>query len=503
MKINKIKKDSLILLLVILFLLLTGIWTAYAYKDTIINYYYRTMKSPQEYYVYLEKRGLYELLSGFSRDEASKEETDYAYDISSNISFGKNALNSILDTALGSNLTDLEKHLGLTLDNIGLDVLLASKDNLHNENVTIRLNDKELLTAELFLDTVTNRMSFRIPELSKAYLTNTQDETEAAANTYELKKKLHDTDLPMQILARYLELYFKKPGSVSMEQKVTLSLDKEDIECNLLTVTFTHMELKELYLDLLKTARVDEDLMSLLPLVNMTEDQYQKALDRIENIISDRYSEDSPEAVLQMKLYVDRNGRILSREVSSLDQTTIGYTVLKKEDYLEYEFNLTTAPLMDSLHINGTNRRVGDHNQGAISILAKCPSFLSTSDMNIDITYEGLKALVYDNHYFLEGAFTFSSDKLGGIQLTSVFSYEDKQQLNTTAIRLGTSPLLTIDSTNTLLSNYKVAEPDPTASLYDFQEYNQYLSGIDLEDYLTSLTKSLGIRRDALNDLLP
>ena len=501
MKNNSKKKSSIILLLIILFVLLTGAGAAYANKDALINSYYRIMKSPREYYVYLEKHGLYELLSALPNDEDSGEVT-YAYDISSNISFHKNELNSILDTVLGTNLTDLEKLLGISLDNVGLDLLLASENYMHNETITLKLNDTKLLTAELFLDSVAQRMSLRFPELSDAYLTQSLGEAKASTNTYELQQKLLHTDLSEQILSRYIELYFNNLGTVTLEQKVSLSLDKTDIECNVLTVNFTQEEARELYLTLLETAKTDEDILFLLPLLNMTKAQYLQSLDKISEIISGNHVEENQEAVLQMKLYVDGNGRILSREINTLGKPSFGYTFLAKEDYLEYELQLSHASTNRVLRISGTNRKIDEYNQGEATLNVKNPSLISDSDIDIDITYEDVKSISYEKQHYLEGTFTLSSEKLTGIQITSAFSFKDNQQLNTTAIRLGASPFIIINSTGMPLTDYEVIRPDHSDSLHDFLEYNKYLSEIDFEGYLTSLTDSLGIKREVLTDLL-
>ena len=496
------KRSKIILLLVILLILLAGAGIAYANKSALINSYYRVMRSPKEYYIYLEKYGLYELVNSLPRDGISGRD-HYAHDISSNITFHQNELNSVLDTAVGSNLKDLENLLGIPLNNIGLDVILASDHYMLNEIMSLKLNDTKLLTTELFLDSAAQRMSLRFPELSDSYLTKSLGKGEETMNLHELQQKLLHTDLSKRILRRYTELYFSHLGTVTLEQKVTLSLNKIDTKCSLITVMFTQEQVREFYHSLLETAKSDEDILSLLPLLHTTREQYLQSLYRLESIISERYYGEDQEAVQRLELYVDHTGKVLSRELITFGKTTLGYTLLSKEDYLEYDFHLSQASTNSELRISGTNRRLEHNNQGEIALYLRHPAHFSDPDINIDITYEGMRNVNYEGQHYLEGAFTLSSKRLAGIQITSAFSRSDSLQLNTTAIRLGASPLVEINSTVKPLANYEILQPSATGPRYDLSEYNQYLSGIDLEAYLASLTNSLGINPEALVDLLP
>jgi hypothetical protein len=499
MKNNCKKRSRSILLLLILITLLAG--AAYANKATLINSYYRYLKSPREYYIYLEKHGLYKLASTLPKDDASIKDT-YAYDISSNITFQRNELDSILDTVLGTNLTDLEKHLEIPLNKLGLDVLLAFEKDMLNETIGIKLNGTKLLTTELFLDSTAQRMSLRFPELSDAYLSQALVEREDTSNMHELQQRLLHSDLPERILRRYMDLYFSHIGTVTMEKKVTLSLDKSETECNLLTVTFTPEEVRELYLTLLETAKSDVDILSLLPLLNITQEQYWKSVNRGGQIISEQFTGINKESALQLKLYVDHKGRILGREINTLGKFTLGYTLLAKEDNLEYELHLSHASTDCELLINGVNRKIEEDNQGTIALYVKNPVQSFNSDIDLDITYEDVRSVIYKGQHYLEGDITLSSKKLAGLLITSIFSYKDSLQHNTTAIRLGASPLVEINSTGKPLPDYHIIRPTDSGPRYDISEYNKYLSGIDYKEYLTSVADSLGIEREVLLDLL-
>lgn len=72
---------------------------------------------------------------------------------------------------------------------------------------------------------------------------------------------------------------------------------------------------------------------------------------------------------------------------------------------------------------------------------------------------------------------------------------------NTTSIRLGASPLVTIDSTMIPkpATQPEVAVSDATR--YDISQFDQYLADINLKEYLRSVAVSLGMEPDRLIEL--
>ena len=158
MKNNRRKRGGIVLLLLILCIILMGGITAYNNKDLLINYYNLHTKSPAKYYTYLEQHELYRLLSSYSKETIDHKKT-YAYDISSNISIHRKELDATLDTVLGTNLTDIEKSLGISIQNLSLDLLLASNEYHFNKTVDINLNDTKLITAQLLFDVLPGKLS--------------------------------------------------------------------------------------------------------------------------------------------------------------------------------------------------------------------------------------------------------------------------------------------------------------------------------------------------------
>jgi hypothetical protein len=494
------RRNRVILILIIVLGILTGGRVAYANKDTLINHFYLITKSPSDYYTYIEQYGLYQHLSSSSGE--ATEEAASAYNISSQISFHRKELDSVLETSLGTNLTNLEELLGIPIQSVGVNIHHASVAQYLNETIGIHLNNTNLITAELYMDSFAQNLSLRLPELSKAYLTKSLNQGNVDQTINEEQGKLIDKDLMKRILGRYTEIYFNQLGTVTLQEKVPLSLDTLEVECNLLTVTFTKDEAMSLYLTLFNTAKSDEDILSLLPSLHITEEQYLQMLEKAQLGISEVFNVTSKESTLQMKLYVDKKGHILGRELTSFGQDNIGYTRLTQEDHQEYELHLSLVATDHKLNIKGTNRQIEDANQGKLAVRLHAPSITSAPDLSLDVTYEDASVIVKHGRHYMAGSYTLSTEKLAGIQVTSEFNINEDQQLNTTVIRLGASPLITINTEGSPLAESSITLPEDTSTQFDSNQYEDYFASMDLEGYLTTLADSLGINPESIMDLL-
>ncbi|MDF2486496.1 MAG: hypothetical protein K0R46_2664, partial [Herbinix sp.] len=352
MKYNSRKRSRIILILLIIIVLLSGAGIAYANRDTLINQYFLLTKSPKEYYTYIEQYGMYRLITSVPK-QSTPEGDSNAYNLTSKISFNRGELDSVMSSAAGTSLKDLENMLGIPIDSVGLTMVHVSGDQKTDETIDIKLNDTKLITAELFLDEVAQKLSMRFPEISKAYLTASFDTSETSQGTYQEQLELLNTDILTRISKRYMELFFDRLKHVTLEKNVPLSLDTMAVICNQLTITITREEAEELFLTLFDTARADEDILSLLPLLHMTKDQYLQVIGEAESAIYEELEEHSDEDALQMKLFVDRSGHILSRELTTFGYSTFGYTFLGDEDYKEYELHLTHGATDRKLSIHG------------------------------------------------------------------------------------------------------------------------------------------------------
>lgn len=501
MKNNRKKRMRTVLLPVILCIILMGGLAAYKNKDLLINYYNLHTKSPAKYYTYLEQYGLYRLQSYASKEKTDHKKT-YAYDISSNISFHQKELDAALETVLGTNLTDLENILGISIQNLSLDLLLASNEYHFNKTVDINLNDTKLISAQILFDALTRKLSLRFPDLSEAYLTHSFGNNDPSPKIHQEKLSVLIKERMERIARRYMDLYFNHLGTVTLNKKQPLSLTSITTECNQLTISFTPEESMQFLNVLIDTAKNDPDILTLLPQLSITKEQYQRALERLEVFIAKQLEEYPGTLPLQMKLYVDSSGHILGRELICFGAPILRYTFLKNKHYEEYAVSLSHAATNHSLRINGKNRRLEGANQGSLTILLEAPTLNPSSEMNLDINYEKLRSYILEGRRFIEGSLTLSTEKLGGLQITSDFYTDKDTQHNTTAIRLGASALITVTSTGAFPTNYQVSLPENQSNRFDSSQYEEFLSTMEFESYLRTQSKALGIDYDNLMKLL-
>ncbi len=493
---SKRSRRRILIILIFLSIIISGAGIAYANRAFLSNKYFMLTKSPKEYYTYVEKYGLYQLINSLP-EKTTLLPKEYAYDTSSTVTLQREELDSVLLSAFGISLEDAEKLLGIPFKNIGFDTSLVSKDHKTNEIIKLKLNETKLLTTDILLNYDANELSMQFPELSDAYLTRTLDE-EAAPSDDEDAFPSPSTELLGNISKRYLDLFFANITNVTLTKEVPLSLNSLSVECNQLTITLSRDEVASLTATLFESARSDTDVFRLLQLSHVPKEQYFKVLDDIEYRIKQELQEHSPEDTVLMKLYVDKQGYILGREITSFGYSTLSYTFLSDDTSQEYDIRLIHDASGRLLSITGENKKIGEEDQGSISLLLGDPSKSDQSDTSVKLTYENVRREWTDGHPYLNGKFTLSSAQLMGLHITSDFSTNANQQLNTTSIRLGASPLVTIDSTIIPRAAVQLGEADSDAARYDISQYDQYLADINLKEYLRSVAVSLGIDPERL-----
>lgn len=493
---NKRSRARFLTLFILLFVMITGAGIAYANRASLMNSYFMMTKNPKEYYTYVEKYGLYRLMTT-SPETKAQQGKEYAFDSASTVTFHREELDSVLLTAFGISLSDAEKLLGIPFRNIGFDTSLVSKKHRTQETFKFKLNDTKLLTADLLLDYDANVLSLQVPELSEAYLTHTLGDDITTEDSEEALPS-SSTELLEKITNRYLTIFFTHISNVTLTKQVPLSIKALSTECNQLTVTLSQEGVRSLAASLFESARTDTDIFRLLKQSHVTKEQYFKVLDELEKRITQELQEHKPEDTVSMKLYVDKQGHILGRELTSFGLSTLGYISLSEDMNREYDFHLVHAATGRLLSITGENRGIGEYIRGSMSLLLRDPARAEQPDTHVDLTYKDVRNEWKDGHSYLNGEFALSSAELMGLNITSDFNTEAGKQLNTTSIRLGASPLVTIDSTIIPRAATLPGEADSNAPRYDISQYDQYLAGINPKDYLRATAASLGIDPDRI-----
>jgi hypothetical protein len=494
---KKKSHGKLIAALIVLVILLSGAGTAYAFRDSIINTFSQLTKSPAEYYAYVEEMAIKDSVDSM-KPYLNLTSKDTAYDLTTDVTLNRESLDSLLQSSMGISLSDLESQIGVPLESLGMNMYFGYKGDVMNETLGVRFNQVDLITMEMFMDIAKQEMFLRLPELSSAYLEFSGDESISSADLEKLE--LFNSDKTAELLKRYGIIVVKNLKNVKMEKNYELSVDTISTKCTRLTITVTEEDAANVAKAILEEAKDDEYLIELASMADMTKDDYEEAiedaLDELEDS-EDEYSDGS----LQMLVYVNDQGEIIGREFSADDtDAAFGYTYLTKDNYNEYEFFINDEYGDKIVSAEGSQTKKDNAYDGSAKIKISDPTEETFGDISIDVNYEDYRTEIKDNHVFQYGTFTISSLDLLGIQVTSESSVEDSTQINKLVFRMGTTPLVTIDSKVEYIKDIDVKMPPKDAEIYDYTQSDSYEATMDLEGYVAKLSEKLGIDLQSLID---
>ena len=490
-----------LVIIAVLIILMASIVTAFAFGSNLMNTFAKLTKSPAEYYIYVEKKAIFDEASGLlPLMNHKKTDTDSAtaYHLTSDLTINYDTLDSLMQTALGVSLSEIEDEVGMPFESLGLDVVSKSNGTIASGTIGLKLNQVNLLTGELFNDYSSNQMLLRIPELSPAYLCFAGKSDLDRSNDTGLTDILTATSI-VDLLKRYGNILASNVKQVEIVDNFNLLLDDVSQDCTKLTVTMTQADIDSIVLQLLAEAKEDPLIVSLLQFYGKSEEDYQNWIVKAEAQLQDKI-DSATVGSYQMVVYVNRQGKIIGRDISShASDSALGYTILsqgKQEKYLFYVKDNTGNTVFS---IAGHHRKFKDAYHGKAVVTIK-GSDDASSDVSLDINYEDLHSKYKDNHYYQYGNFTVSSLALMGIQITMNFDVEEEAQTSQLVFRMGAAPLILIDTRGEYVENYKAVVPSEDAQIYNISDMESYTSTIDTEVYINELSEKLGIDLQSLID---
>ena len=461
---RKKRRKVFAFVIILLLILSAAVVVAYAYQDTLLNALALYTKSQANYYAYVEKKALHESVDNLT-PYLNFSTQDVAYDVSTDVTFNRETLNSLMQSSLGISLADLESSIGLPIENIGLDVLFGYNNNLLNETLELRLNQVELITLELLMDTTKQEMFMRLPGLSDAYLKQSLANGDTASNTNTELLELMTPDRNVDVLYRYSDIIVDHVTQVTTDKNTVLTLDTLERNCTKLTVTITKENMNNMTLAVLDEASEDDYFLDMLPMFEMTKAEYQKSISDMKAKVkaSDKTLSSGS---IQMLVYVDSSGNIIGREFGAKDSlASFGYTSLIKDSYHEFNVYLKDDAGNKLLNAGGNQTKDQDTYDGTITIDLIVPSSELLSNLSFDIKYEDVRSEKKDNRILNYGTYTLSSLDLMGLQIIMENSVVDDIQNNKTIVQMGAATLVTIDTKVDYLKDFEAVMPQASAEI--------------------------------------
>lgn len=497
-KLYKTKSHAKLITAIIAIIMVLILGTlALTLRGTLINTLSLATKSPADYYKSLERKEIDKTVSSIlSLKPYSKKET--ALNLSSTLTYDRKTVAALL-TQLGISLEDTETLIGVPINQIGIDMIVAQKEETLQEKILFSLNQVDLISLEVLFDYITGELLLRSPELSKAYLKYSKEEETPLVQLDSLLLQLMQSDQTGTILKKYSSIILDNLNRVDLNQNSEFKTDQVYKKCNQLTVTLDLLTLNQIGVDLLEEAISDPFIHELLPSLGITKEDYIQHLERsiaagqeqVENVPTYNYD------FLKIIIYVDSSGHIIGREFVNVlrngnPYSKLGYYSLYEKGVINYGVYQERENI-NLFYLIGNNKPSGKYYDGSLTMSINGKYYNLNSDFVFDIDYKNIRRIKKNNQWFYYGNLTVSSHQMMGMRFLVDFDVVDEVQTSQIRLQFGSSSLFTLSSKLKYLQDYPFDNPSTTEDVYDFSKWNDFLQTIDLDTFLQQLQSQLGI----------
>jgi hypothetical protein len=500
---KKKSHKKLVAAIITLVLVLSLAGTAFAFQDTLMNSLALMTKSPDEYYAYVEKKSMEASIEKLT--PSLNVNQDIAYEMSMDVTYDRETVDSLLQTALGTGIGDIESMIGIPLERLSMDGIVASKNGDMYESFGLSLNQVDIVTFEILMNTLNQEFFMRIPELSPAYLRQSLDTGEFDSEKYTEQLKLLTPERTADFLKRYTNIIADNMNEVELSKNEEVSVDALTANCTKLSITVDNESLYDITSAILKEAKEDEYIYDLLPLFEVSESEFKDAVDEAQDSLKDSLeSEMSDDSSLEMNVYVNDRGEIIGRDFEVEEDGnslgSFGYMNLGKNNSNEFSLYYEDMDGNKILEGNGTQTKKDGAYTGEIELVINDPTGEFPSEIGLEIEYEDVKTEIKNNRYYQYGTYTISSPLAYGLTLVVENNVEDDVQQCKMSVQMGSSPLLTIDTKAKYLEDFTIPSVSENEEIYDFTDYETYLSTVDIEAFISNLSEKLGVDLQSLID---
>ena len=505
---KKSKKKPIIAALIVVVLLFAFAATAYAFNGTFRNSIDLLLKSPRDYYAYIENKSIGSAVdkSIAYNNMSNKNKDEVAVQLTANLSYDKDTVGAMLQSYTGMTISDFESVIGLSLNSIGFDILSANKDNVLYQNIGLNLNSIDIISGDVFIDYAAKEMLFHLPELSPAYLKQSLDTSEFGTEDFdydgfsEAMKKL-SSDSAGELVKRYAKLITDEIEDVKLTKNEKLTVGELTADTNLLTVSLYPETLKNITIGVLEEAKGDEFILEFLPLFEMTKEEFITEIDEtIEEAKSSFDSLPQDDVVMLMKVYVGNDGSILGRTMELInvhqDTITMGFSSVEQNNKGAYEFYISENNEENIVNVSGSHSIENKAYTGTATfeVLSE-----DTGDIEFEIEYEDISYELKNNKPYLYGNINLSSYAMMGMEVALELDVKDDAQLATIKLNMGKSSLVTLETSTKYLEDFTIPKPDSNAQSFDaLTETNEYAATLKLEEYISALSDRLGVDLNGL-----
>ncbi len=380
----------------------------------INNFAHKTFSSPEKYYQYVEKKAV--------KDMAGNVAECYDTMILDSLNFYDKSVEGELKVEFDEEGREMLGLLGLAgidvswIENVSVRGVSSIKGDTVSMEGGLNLNDTDVITGQVVLDTETECLYAQLPELNKKYLGINAGVDEDFEEIFEMLPQMQQSNKESieampgrrdmeKLINRYALLALSCVDDVSKEKDV-LSVDGVSQKCTKLKVTIdmeTFCDMMETVLEemkddkdikkiIIESARANnENTKMLLGESADAEEVYELFQEGIEDLLDELdYMKDyEADEKIVMQVYVDGKGQIKGRTVKFGDMK-INVLAPKKGSRIGYELSVKEAG--ESIELSGMGKKSGDTVTGDFDLKYNGTALINitTKKLNVEDMKKGL-----------------------------------------------------------------------------------------------------------------
>lgn len=507
---GKKTKPKFIAAVIIIAVLIAGSVLAFASRGTLANTIALMTKSPLEYYSGIEKKTVNKGIDSLT-EAYDKYITLYKEEKNSGIAQDTNVkitVNPQFTAMIG--LSDFKS--------IEAKISSLSKGNNGKASIGISYNDQSLVTVNTLVNSETGELFASIPELSSAYLLFSLDDLMSYSGdtiegynyseyVKEIEKLLNSEalspDTLNSLLKKYSALIIDNIDNMKLDKNVSVTASELTGTYNMLTSELNGEDIYNITAAILNEAKNDETVKNLFVTLKIcTEEEYPQLVDNaLTELNNGKASMTASAEPLSMRVYVDKSGRIMGRElVSSGDAggDGAGYYIVSQGN----KISLSTWIKQNGENVldftaDGSVSAKGFNGNSVLSYSEFNADYGDYTTYSFNIAVENAK-LAADKG-FVNGKFTVTSDTLMGTELILDCKSGDQQQSVKFQVLYGGIDAAAVDITSQKGTYQDFEFPSSKDQVFDgLNDIYSYMGTADFEGLLTHVEEVTGLDLSSL-----
>lgn len=423
---------------------------------------------------------------------------------------------------------------GTGITSVGLSASAMIDNKISAQDISILINEENIITADTYIDANIPAAYFSIPELSDDLIMVSVDDLDEAMDdmmsinelttaltesTESATATLEDLGVTNEVMnkltEKYINIVFDSIDDVSRSTNVKGDVNGAEFNYTTLTVELTYQDFYDITVNVLEEVKEDEDIKNIFinaynevaqtnpeEVMEMTADEmYADFVTDIDEMLADMETSveedeetDMDDEFAKVVEWLDKDNNLVGFELSSLvedEEFSMGMLFVDNEkEYAieEWVFDGYTVAMSidgylekDGKAVTGNIEAVSD----GVTMDFDFDKFLVDEEADIMSGSFALNMVSGEGEYQESIGIKFTAETTNSVKTSSITAIENEEELFTIKVANETIPFTSI-----VIPEYK----------YTIDQMEEYLESCDTEAYLDSVKNKLG--EDAYNALM-